>query len=126
MPFDLPPSSFLPAFERQAFEQYTTFGQSRAHFFRQEKGRSQTGQVFVGRSAFRRIFAIAREAMGDSHGVTLNMTSDFLAPASVGELIEARGEVVRGGGKTIFVQGLATADGRPVLRFNAIIRKIRR
>ena len=72
------------------------------------------------------IFAIAREAMGDSHGVTLNMTSDFLAPASVGELIEARGEVVRGGGKTIFVQGLATADGRPVLRFNAIIRKIRR
>jgi len=38
---------------------------------------------------------------------------------------EATGEVVRAGGKTIFVAGIVTADGTPVLRFNAIIRKVR-
>ena len=41
-----------------------------------------------------------------------------------GQLIEARGEVVRAGGKTVFVQGKVTADGTPVLRFDAIIRKV--
>ena len=70
------------------------------------------------------IFSIARKVMGDSHGVTLHLAGDFLDPARVGQLIEARGEVVRAGGKTIFVQGVATADGRPVLRFDAIIRKV--
>lgn len=72
------------------------------------------------------IFTIAREAMEGSHGVTLNLTGDFLEPAQVGQLVEARGEVVRAGGKTIFTQGIVTADGTPVLRFNGIIRKIRR
>ncbi len=72
------------------------------------------------------IFTIAHEAMGDSHGVTLSLTGDFLDPVSEGQFLEARGEVVRAGGKTIFIQGLITADGKPALRFNAIIRKIRR
>ncbi|QLC21702.1 PaaI family thioesterase [Parasphingopyxis sp. CP4] len=71
------------------------------------------------------IFTIAHEAMGDSHGVTLSLTGDFLDPVSEGQFLEARGEVVRAGGKTIFIQGLITADGKPALRFNAIIRKIR-
>jgi hypothetical protein len=34
--------------------------------------------------------------------------------------------VTRGGGRTIFVRGLATADGRPVLSFTAIIKKMGR
>ncbi|MGB3752581.1 MAG: PaaI family thioesterase [Parerythrobacter sp.] len=71
------------------------------------------------------LFSVAQDAMDGDHGVTLNMGSDFLAPSKVGQLIEARGRVVRAGGKTIFVEGLVTADGEPVLRFNGIIRKIR-
>nr|WP_137678582.1 PaaI family thioesterase [Parerythrobacter lutipelagi] len=71
------------------------------------------------------IFAIARKELAGGHGVTLNMTSDFLDPARVGQLMEARGRVVRAGGKTIFAEGLITADGQPVLRFNGIIRKVR-
>lgn len=43
---------------RQRSEQYFTFAQSRSHFFRQAKGRPQTTQVLVGRSALRRIPAI--------------------------------------------------------------------
>ncbi|RED15354.1 PaaI family thioesterase [Parasphingopyxis lamellibrachiae] len=72
------------------------------------------------------LFSISREALDGGHGVTLNLTGDFLEPAQVGQLVEARGEVVRVGGKTIFTQGIVTADGKPVLRFNGIIRKIRR
>ena len=71
------------------------------------------------------IFTIARAVLANTHAVTMNLSGDFLDAARVGELIEARGEVTRAGGKTIFVRGLATADGRPVLSFTAIIKKIR-
>lgn len=70
------------------------------------------------------LFAIAKEEMAGSMGVTLNLAGDFLDPARVGQLMEARGRVVRAGGKTVFVEGLITADGQPVLRFNGIIRKV--
>ncbi|NCP17775.1 MAG: PaaI family thioesterase [Erythrobacter sp.] len=71
------------------------------------------------------IFTIARKAMDGSHGVTLTLTGDFLDPVRVGQLVEATGEVVRAGGKTIFIAGIVTADGQPVLRFDGIIRKVR-
>ena len=71
------------------------------------------------------IFTIARDAMEGSHGVTLTLTGDFLDPVRVGQLVEATGEVVRAGGKTIFVAGIVRADGNPVLRLDGIIRKVR-
>ena len=72
------------------------------------------------------LFTIATEALEGSHGVTMHLAGDFLDPARVGQLIEARGEVVRAGGKTIYVVGKITADGAPVLSFNGFIRKITR
>ncbi|WP_324827617.1 PaaI family thioesterase [Qipengyuania zhejiangensis] len=72
------------------------------------------------------LFTIATEALAGSHGVTMHLAGDFLDPARVGQLIEARGEVVRAGGKTLYVVGMVTADGAPVLSFNGIIRKVRR
>jgi len=45
---------------------------------------------------------------------------------SQGELIEARGEVVRAGGSMVFIRGLVTAEGRPILTFSAIVKKVRR
>ena len=72
------------------------------------------------------LFSIARKELVDSHAVTLSLSGDFLEAVHVGQLVEARGEVVRGGGKTIFVAGMVTADGTPVLRFDGIIRKLAR
>ena len=72
------------------------------------------------------IFTIATDALGDSHGVTMNLSGDFLDAARVGQLIEARGEVTRAGGKTIYVRGIISADAAPVLSFTGIIRKVRR
>jgi uncharacterized protein (TIGR00369 family) len=72
------------------------------------------------------LFCIAGPALSGGHGVTMHLAGDFLDPARNGQLIEARGEVVRAGGKTIYVVGKVTADGTPVLSFNGIIRKITR
>jgi len=69
------------------------------------------------------LFTIAREEMDDSFGVTMNLSGDFLAAGRVGQYVEARGEVTRGGGKTIFVRGIVTADDTPILSFTGIIRK---
>lgn len=72
------------------------------------------------------LFTIAREGMEGGHGVTMNLAGDFLNAVRVGQLVEARGEITRGGGKTVFVRGLVTADGDPVLSFTGIIRRISR
>ncbi|MEE4200089.1 PaaI family thioesterase [Erythrobacter sp.] len=70
------------------------------------------------------LFAIANDELGQGeHAVTVNLSGDFLGVVERGALIEARGEVTRGGGKTIFVRGLVTADGAPALSFTGIIRK---
>lgn len=70
------------------------------------------------------LFNIAHKALAGDHAVTLNLSGDFLGPIRLGQLVEARGEVTRGGGKTIFVRGLVTADGSPALSFTGIIRKL--
>ena len=72
------------------------------------------------------LFAIATKELEGNHAVTLTLSGDFLDPAYSGQLMEARGEVTRAGGKTIFVRGLITGDGKPVFAFNGIIRKIRK
>ena len=72
------------------------------------------------------LFAIATDELAGSNAVTMNLSGDFLGAAACGALMEARGEVTRGGGKTVFVRGLITADGAPALSFTGIIRKIGR
>ena len=72
------------------------------------------------------LFVIATDALEGDNGVTLNLAGDFLGPIAPGALVEARGEVTRGGGKTIFVRGLVTGDGAPALSFTGIIRRLAR
>ena len=72
------------------------------------------------------LFAIASNELDGAPAVTMNLSSDFLGSAYPGALMEARGEVTRGGGKTVFVRGMITADGKPALSFTGIIRKISR
>ena len=42
------------------------------------------------------------------------------------QLIECRGEVVRAGASLVFVRGVITTAGRPLLNFSSIIKKLRR
>jgi acyl-coenzyme A thioesterase PaaI-like protein len=44
----------------------------------------------------------------------------------IGELIEARGEVIRAGGSLIFIRGIVTAEGRPCLNFSGTVKKFKK
>ena len=118
------------AFEQRAgpfYERHDTEGRGTCAFRAEPRHMNGGGFMHGGcllTFADSAIFAFARDALGDSHGVTMNLSGDFLDSAHEGELIEATGEVTRAGHKTIFVRGLATADGRPVLSFTAIIKKM--
>ena len=71
------------------------------------------------------LFAIAMNEMQDSYGLTVAFSSEFLAGPKEGALIEARGEVLRAGGSLVFVRGLVTGDGVPVLNFSGTIKRVK-
>lgn len=70
------------------------------------------------------LFAIAADHI-NYYGVTVAFTSEFLSGPREGQLIEARGEVLKAGGSIIFVRGVITADGEPALNFSGTIKKLR-
>jgi uncharacterized protein (TIGR00369 family) len=72
------------------------------------------------------IFVIARQALEGHGSVTASMNCEFVDAGREGELIECRGEVVRAGASMVFVRGMITTDGRPLLNFSSIIKKLRR
>jgi uncharacterized protein (TIGR00369 family) len=53
---------------------------------------------------------------------TVNMTSDFLAPAPLGSWVEGRVEVLRVTRNLVFAQTLITVDGTPALRVSGIMK----
>lgn len=71
------------------------------------------------------IFAAAREAIGPNGGVTVSMTSDFVAAARAGELLQATVDVTQATRSMVFVRGREYVDDRTVLTFSAVIKKMR-
>ena len=53
---------------------------------------------------------------------TVNLTCDYLAPAPLGAWVEGRADALKTTRNLLFAQGLATADGEPVLRANGIFK----
>jgi uncharacterized protein (TIGR00369 family) len=71
------------------------------------------------------LFCIADEALKDTGSVTASLNGEFIDAAVEGELIEATGEVVRAGGSLVFIRGMVSTGGRPLLNFSAIVKKVR-
>ena len=71
------------------------------------------------------LFGFAQEALGGAFGVTVSMNTEFLAGARIGQLVEARGEVLRAGGSLIFVRGVVTCEGQACLNFSGTIKRLR-
>lgn len=71
------------------------------------------------------VFAIAGLVL-DGPGVTVSLSSDFLATAREGELIEATGEVTRAGASLIFVRGELKTGERLLLTFSGTIKRVGR
>ena len=72
------------------------------------------------------LFAFAAKELGEGgYGLTVAFTSEFLSGAKEGQLLEARGDVLRAGGSLIFVRGVITADGTPCLNYSATLKRLK-
>jgi len=58
----------------------------------------------------------------EQYMVTVNLTTDFLAPAPVGAWLEGRGEVLRKSRNFVFVQGTLAVGDTLVARINGIMK----
>jgi uncharacterized protein (TIGR00369 family) len=72
------------------------------------------------------VFSIASDHLGDGSAVTAQMSCEFVDAAFEGERVECVGGVTRAGGSLVFSRGTITSDGRPVLTWSAILKKVRR
>jgi acyl-coenzyme A thioesterase PaaI-like protein len=54
--------------------------------------------------------------------ITISLSTDFLAPAPLGAWVECQPQMVRATRSMVFVQGLFTVDGAPVLRASGVFR----
>lgn len=71
------------------------------------------------------LFALARPALKGLYGVTATLNGEFMGSVYAGDLVECEGEVVKVGGSLVFVRGLITTGGNPVLSFSGVIKKIK-
>jgi uncharacterized protein (TIGR00369 family) len=70
------------------------------------------------------LFAIANTVLKEDRGVTLSFATEFIDAVYKGELVEGTGEVVRAGRSIIFMRGMLTAAGRPVLSFSGTVKRV--
>ena len=71
------------------------------------------------------LFSISWAHLKDVRAVTVSLNGEFLGPAKAGDLVESTGEVTKAGGSLLFVRGLVSTGGSPMLNFSGVIKKIR-
>ncbi|MDP1632920.1 MAG: PaaI family thioesterase [Caulobacter sp.] len=72
------------------------------------------------------LFALAWNELRDTHAVTVSLNGEFVGPAHVGDLVEATGEVVKAGKSMVFIRGMISTVGRPMMTFSGVIKKVSR
>ena len=70
------------------------------------------------------LFCIATHELEGNPGVTLTFSSEFIATAKVGELIEATGEIVKAGRSVIFLRGEIFTGDRMLMTFSGVIKRV--
>ncbi|MBI1199424.1 MAG: PaaI family thioesterase [Phenylobacterium sp.] len=69
------------------------------------------------------LFVIARDVIDGSRTVTATFNGEFVGTARPGEIVECTGEVVKPGKSMVFVRGIITAPGGPVMSFSSVLKK---
>ncbi|MDZ4374268.1 MAG: PaaI family thioesterase [Phenylobacterium sp.] len=69
------------------------------------------------------LFVIARDALQDSRAVTATFSCEMVGAARVGDLVECTGEVVKGGRSMVFVRGIVSTGGEPLMSFSSALKK---
>lgn len=72
------------------------------------------------------LFLLAHDEIGNEDGVTVSLTTEFLAGAPAGALLIASGDVLRKGRSLMFSRGVIEADGVPVLAFTGVVKLVAR
>ena len=70
--------------------------------------------------------AAAREGLPDERAITVQLDAQFISAGEVGDFLIARAEIVRRGGKLIFVRGQIRAGERILLTASAVPRRVKR
>jgi acyl-coenzyme A thioesterase PaaI-like protein len=68
------------------------------------------------------LFVIARDVI-DGKTVTATFNGELVGTAREGDLVECVGEVVKAGRSMVFVRGLITNGGEPVMSFSSVLKK---
>ncbi len=69
------------------------------------------------------LFMIAGSDGQEVNGVTVAFNCEFVGPALPGQLLLARGELVKAGRSLVFARGLITADGKPAVAFSGTMMR---
>ncbi|MDB5425214.1 MAG: hypothetical protein JWQ29_2630 [Phenylobacterium sp.] len=69
------------------------------------------------------LFVIARDAIVGSRCVTATFNGEFVGTARVGDLVECTGEVVKAGRSMVFVRGIISTGGEPMMSFSSVLKK---
>ena len=69
------------------------------------------------------LFVIPRDELEGISAVTVSFSSDFIGPANIGDMLEAKGEVIHETGKMLFLRGLVTTGDSTLLTFSGVLRK---
>lgn len=72
------------------------------------------------------LFSIADHVLQNERAVTLSLNGEFIGTAHIGDLVEATGEVVKAGKSVVFVRGIVSTGGNPMMTFSGVIKKVRR
>ena len=72
------------------------------------------------------VCTVAIEGMEDERAITVSLTADFVAAAELGDLLEARAQIVRRTGSLVFMRGEIVVAERVVLTCSAVIKRMRR
>lgn len=69
------------------------------------------------------LFVSAKNLIGDDRTVTVSMSADFAGMVRPGSTVEARCDVVKTGRSLIFLRGLITSSGDPVMSFSGVMKR---
>ena len=72
------------------------------------------------------LFSIAWREIRETGAVTVHLGTDFLSPANLGDRLIATGEIVKAGGRLLFIRGEIKCEDRMVLTFDGVIQRVRR
>jgi acyl-coenzyme A thioesterase 13 len=71
------------------------------------------------------LFGLAHAALQDTFAVTVTFNAEFVGAGRAGVIVEAAGRVIKQTKSLVFVQGVLTQEGEPVLAFSGTLKKIK-